>query len=73
MDYFTTDTEVCILCLENNKDLGKIIRVDSIKWQKENVQSIIEKYLWPIVSKTIFLQIKQFYMCDYTFLRTQFF
>lgn len=43
--------EMCLLCLEVEKVLGSNIKVDSIQWQTENIQFLIEKYLWSIVSK----------------------
>lgn len=43
--------EVCLLCLEDEKELGSNIKVDSIKWKTENIKFLIEKYLWSIVSK----------------------
>lgn len=39
---------VCLLCLEpNNKDC---IKVNSEKWNQQNMNDLIDTHLWPMVS-----------------------
>lgn len=40
----------CLLCLEVFKGFEGGIKVNSTQWQDLNIQNLIEKHLWCIVS-----------------------
>lgn len=43
--------EQCLLCLETRKESDDYIQVNSEKWNQQEIKYLIEKHLWPMVSK----------------------
>ncbi|TMW40813.1 hypothetical protein DOY81_014108 [Sarcophaga bullata] len=40
--------DTCLLCLELNKDILKVIKADSTKWQELNIKQVVENHFWPL-------------------------
>lgn len=51
----------CLLCLEIRQDLVESIQKDSTKWQEFNIENLIVKHFWPMVSKNILSTHTKFY------------